>query len=295
MVQAQAGVASRAQLTALGLTPSHVRWAVSDGRWQLFGRYVVVLGNAPLTAEQREWVAVLMPGKPAPLAGPSAAAAAGLRGFESEQVHVVVHHSTHVGAPAWVKIHESRRFSPADVAPATRPPRTRASRAVVDAATWSDRPRRACAILCAAVQQRIVTVAQLETELRAAGHIRHVAVMREIVGDIGGGGHTLAEIDLAALARRAGLPPPRRQRLRREASGRVRWVDAEFDLPDGTELVVEVDGSAHMQIDSWLGDSDRQNEIVIGGRPVLRFPSITIRLDAQRVVDQLRRMLHAHS
>jgi hypothetical protein len=236
-----------------------------------------------------------MPGKPAALAGLSAAASAGLRRFECEQVHVVVRHATHVGAPAWVKIHESHRFTPDDVERGTRPPRTRTPRAIIDAATWSDRPRRACTILCAAVQQRLVTAGQLEDELRVAGPVRHVAIMRDILGDIGGGGHTLTEIELGSLARSAGLPPPRRQRLRREGGGKVRWLDAEFDLPDGTVLVVEVDGAAHMQIESWVDDSDRQNEIVIGGQPVLRFPSLTIRLNEQRVVDQLSRMRHAHS
>lgn len=295
LVQLQQGVASRTQLAALGMTPSHVRWAVSDGRWQTFGRSVVVLGNMPLTQEQRLWVAVLMPGKPAALAGLSAAAVGGLRRFESERVHVLVRHATHVAAPAWVKIHESRRFSATDIAHGNGPPRTRTARSIIDAATWSDRARWACAMLCAAVQQRIVTAAQLEHELRVAGPIRHVAAMRDILGDIAGGGHTLAEIDLGPLAHKAGLPSPRRQRLRREAGGKVRWLDAEFDLPDGKVLAVEVDGSAHMQVESWLDDSDRQNEVVIGGQPVLRFPSITVRLNEQRVIDQLRRMRLAHS
>jgi hypothetical protein len=248
-----------------------------------------------VTAEQREWIAVLMPGKPAALAGLSAAAAAGLRRFEPEKIQVVVRHATHVGAPAWIKIHESRRFGPSDIAPAVSPPRTRAPRAIIDAATWSDRPRRACTILCAGVQQRVVTAGELQDELRLAGRIRHVAIMRTILGDIAGGGHTLAEIELGGLAQRAGLLPPRRQRLRREPGGKVRWLDAEFDLPDGTALVVEVDGAAHTQVESWLDDSDRQNEIVIGGQPVLRFPSLTVRLNEQRVIDQLRRMRVAHS
>ena len=166
---------------------------------------------------------------------------------------------------------------------------------MIDAATWSKWPRRACAILCAAVQQRLVTAEQLEAELQLAGHVRHVQIMRAILGDIGGGGHTLAEIDLGPLARRAGLPAPRRQRLRRESGGKVRWLDVEFDLPDGTVLVVEVDGAVHIQPESWWDDADRQNEVVIGGQPVLRFPSLVIRLTEQRVVDQLRRMRVAHT
>jgi hypothetical protein len=294
LASARGGVLTRRQLASAGVTEAQVRSAVAAKRWRGFGRGVIALQNAPLTHLQREWVAVLLPDKAAALAGLSAAAAAGLRGFEPDRVHILVAHDTQTGLPAWVKVHESRRFSPADMAPGSNPPRVRTPRAVIDAATWSKAPRRACAILCAAVQQRLVTAQQLETELRRAGRVRHVAMMREILGDIAGGGHTLAEIDLGTPARRAGLGPPRRQRLRRELGGKIRWLDAEFDLPEGTALAVEVDGAMHLQPDSWWDDAARENKVVIGGQPVLRFPSLVIRLDPARVTDQLRRMRLAH-
>lgn len=295
LIDRQTGVATRRQMSNAGFTAHDIETAAKARRWRTFGRNVVVLQNAPLTAEQQQWVAVLLPGKPAALAGLSAAAAAGLRGFEPQKVHVLVEHATEVRAPGWIKLHESRRFSIGDINDAAFPPRTRTARSTVDAAAWSRYPRRACAILCAAVQQRLVTPDQLEEELRVAGRVRHVAIMRSILGDIAGGGHTLAEIDLGPLARRAGLGPPRRQRLRREWDGKVRWLDVEFDLPDGTVLVVEIDGRGHLEVENWLDDADRDNEVVIDGRSVLRFPSITVRLNGGRVIDQLRRMRLAHS
>lgn len=203
-------------------------------------------------------------------------------------------HDTSTRLPSWVKVHESRRFSAADVRRAHGPPRTATSRSIIDAATWSGSARRACGLLCAAVQRRLTTPGRLSRELRDAGAIRHVAIMRAILGDISGGGHTLAEIDLAPLARQAGLPPPRRQALRREPGGRARYLDAEFDLPDGTVVAVEVDGAVHLQPAAWWDDMSRQNELVIGGRLVLRYPSLTIRLEPHAVVDQLRRITIAH-
>lgn len=256
---------------------------------------MIVVHNGQLTEPQRRWVAVLLPEKLVALAGPTAAAAAGLQGFEAERVHVVVPHDTHVRVPSWIKLHESRRFGPRDALMSAGIPRTRPSRALVDTATWSRRPRRACAVLCAGVQQRLVTPEALETELRRAGAVRHVAIMRAILGDIAGGGHTLAEIDLGPLAYRAGLPPPRRQVLRREPNGKIRYIDVEFDLPDGTVLAVEIDGAMHLRPLSWWDDMDRQNEIVIGRRPLLRYASVTVRLDKERVVDQLRRMRLAYT
>ena len=291
VAELQSGVMARSQLRALGCTLSQVRAQTSARRWRTFGRNVVVLSNAPLTQQQREWVAVLLPGKPTALAGLSAA----LRGFEPDQVHIVVRHATHAKFPRWVKIHESRRFDESDILQASAPARTSTGRALIDAATWSPWPRRACAILCAGVQQRLVTAEHLLRELRIARRVRHAAIMRDILGDIGGGGHTLAEIELGPLAMRVGLPPPRRQALRREASGKVRWLDAEFDLPDGTVLCVEVDGGVHQQTETWWNDLDRQNEIVIGRRPILRYPSLVLRAAPERVEDQLRRMRMAYS
>ena len=97
------------------------------------------------------------------------------------------------------------------------------------------------------------------------------------------------------LCARAGLPRLRRQVLRREPSGKTRYLDAEFDLPDGTVLAVEIDGAVYLQPESWWDDSARQNEVVIAGRPMLRLPSLTVRLDGPAVVDQLRRMRLAHA
>lgn len=289
----QHGILSRHQLRAAGFGKDHVRAAVQARRWQAFGRQVVVLHNATLTARQREWIAVLFAGKPAALAGLTAAAA-GLAGFATDRVHVVVAGDSKATWPSWVQVHNSQRFSPRDIQANTSPPRTRIARAVVDAAAWTADTRRACAIVCAAVQQRLTTADRLTAELRHAGAVRHAAALRALLGDIAGGGHTLAEIGLATLARRAGLPPPRRQVLRREPGGRARYLDAEFDLADGTMLAVEIDGSVHLEPLTWWDDMVRQNELTISRHLTLRFGSMAIRLAPDLVVDQLRRIRQAH-
>lgn len=294
LLESQCGVATRQQLLAYGITAARIAANIAALRWRAVGRHVVVLSNAPLTDAQRSWVAVLLLEKPCALAGASASSAAGLVGFEPERVHILVAHGTHVALPTWVKVHESRRFSVADVNPVALPPRTRTPRSLIDAAAWSSNPRRACAILCGGVQQRIVTTQALAIALPAAGRVRHARIMREILGDISGGGHTLAEIDFGALAERAGFAPPRRQVLRREPSGRVRYLDVELDLPDRTRVVVEIDGAAHQQVLQGSDDMTRQNEIVIHGVPVLRYSSLTVRLDGARVVEQLARMRARH-
>lgn len=290
----QSGVVTREQLHDAGFSKEHVRAAVAARRWQAIGRRVVLLHNGTMSLPQQRWAAVLLPGKPAALAGLTSAAEAGLVGFEDTRIHVVVADDSNARYPSWVAVHNSRRFVAADGARNGGIPRTKPARSVIDAAAWQPYPRRAAALLCAAVQQRVTSAWALERDLTAAGAVRHVSVMRDVLGDVGGGAHTLDELDLGPLARRAGLPTPRRQTVRQEPGGRRRYVDAEFDLPDGQLLVVEIDGAVHLRPQTWWDDMARQNELVIGGSPVLRFSSTDIRLEPQRVVDQLRRVHHAH-
>jgi very-short-patch-repair endonuclease len=56
-------------------------------------------------------------------------------------------------------------------------------------------------------------------------------------------------------------------------------------------VCVEVDGGLHREAGSWRRDLDRQNQIVLDGLTVLRFPSITVRLHPEIVIDQLARAL----
>ncbi len=294
LVAAQHCVVTRAQLTRYGYGPASVRAAINARRWQAFGRRVVVLHNADLSPAQRPWVAVLMLDQPAALCGLTAAEHAGLSGFETPLVHLVVSRACDAELPGWARVHNSRRFEPADIHPGAMLARTRIERSLIDAAAWSTAPRRACAILCSGVQQRLVRADGLRDELARVGMVRHRRIMCAVLGDIAGGAHTLDEIDLAPLGRRAGLPAPRRQALRRERSGRARYVDAEFDLPDGQTLLVEVDGAVHLKPLGWWDDMSRHNELAIDGNTLLRFDSVTMRLNPAVVVRQLARMRLAH-
>jgi very-short-patch-repair endonuclease len=109
--------------------------------------------------------------------------------------------------------------------------------------------------------------------------------------DIAGGAEALSEIDFARLCRRHGLPMPLRQVVRREASGRRRFVDALWRRPDRRTVVAEVDGALHLVARRWWDDQLRQNELVLSDAIVLRFPSVVVRAEPGIVVDQLRRAL----
>jgi hypothetical protein len=275
-------VVSRAQLVLCGFDADAVRRRLATGRWQALG-LAVVLHGGPVTPRQRQWAAILAAPGPVALGGRTAAIAYGLRGFETDMIDVIVPASTKPVAIPGVRWRRSRRFQRGDVTRVRGIPVVTAPRAVIDAAAWTPAPRVACALVAAAVQQRVVRVANLRRALVQAGKVRHCDTLAAILADIEGGADSLAEIDFSRLARKAGLPPPIRQSIRLDSAGRRRYLDADF----GT-FAVEVDGGLHLRAQNYWDDARRQNELVLGGDRILRFPSIAIRLEEDVVIAQLR-------
>jgi hypothetical protein len=279
----QDGVVTRRQLRELGHDVDAVGAQIAAGRWQPLGRSVVVLHNGPLTVRQQRWGAVLAQRRAA-LAGITAAQEYGLVGFDDTRVHVLVESGARPHQLPGVQLHLSRRFDPSDLHPGRELPTVRLERALVDAASWTPAPRKACAVLAAAVQQRLTTAERIRPELRAAGRANHHRLLSHVIDDIEGGAQSFAEIDIGGLARLAGLPPPRRQSFRFDRAGRRRWLDAEFD-----GLFVEIDGALHLRPLHYWDDMERQNDlVVVTGKPVLRFATVGIRLAPDTVVAQLR-------
>jgi hypothetical protein len=284
----QADVFSRKQLLDAGLSPGRLAAQVSAGRWQAPTSTVYVLHNGPLTERQRWWVATLAVG---PLAGRTAMSAWGVTGWPSDHVEVLVARGSTPELPMGIrlKVHESRRFSSDHVHPAREPQRVPIERAAIDAAAWTPKPRHACGLLAAVVQQRKTTAPKLLEELRGAGAVRHVRVLRAGLHDLAGGAEALSEVDLARVCRRYGLIVPERQVIRLDPSGRRRYLDARVSAPNGRSVLVEVDGALHLLVSSYWQDMQRLNEMVIGGNRVLRFPSVALHVDEETVGNQLRR------
>jgi len=286
----QAGVATIEQLVGQGLTESVVRAQVAARRWQRQGARCVVAHNHLLSRPEQMWVAVLDPVGLTALAGMTALETAGFRFFgrEVERIHVVVRRGARYHRMPGVTIHESRRFEPQDVDRRRGIPSTEPARSALDAAAWQPHPRYACGVLAAVVQQRLCTATELSEQLRFVGRIRHKQPIRLALLDIAGGAEALSELDIGVLCRRHGLVEPVRQRVRRDPSGRRRYLDCEWDLPDGSVVVLEVDGSHHFEAAHWEADMKRERLVVISRRRVLRCTANEARHDQQAVAADLR-------
>jgi len=280
---AQAGILSRRQLAVAGATVDVVRSNVVAGRWAALSGRAIATHNGPLSEEQKAWFAVLDGGDRCVLAGLSALHGQGLRGFPVERIQTVVPFG---GRPARHELYVrrvSRRLTADDRHPVRRPPMMRIGPAVVDALENTALPLRGCALMAAVVQQRIMRATDLRPLLTAAHTLPNRAIYLAVAGDIEGGAQSLTEIDFRPLARLAGLPKPSYQAVRVDRFGRRRYLDADFG-----PFAVEIDGAVHLKPLTWWEDTWRLNEVTIGGKPTLRFPSVGIYLHRARVVDQLR-------
>jgi hypothetical protein len=288
----QRGVATRSQLVELGLTYRYIDHQVAAARWREYGRRTIVLHNTSPSRTQLMWLAVLDATQPAALASHTALEAAGFRGFadEARLVHVIVERGSEYARMPSVKVHESRRFGAEDLVVAPGPPRVSNARGAIDAGAWQRWARFACAMMAAVVQQGMCSAEQLRDELETCGAIRHRRAMRLALLDITDGAQSLGELDIGRLCRRYGLAPPDRQRLRKDSTGRTRYLDCEWTLANGDVVVLEVDGQHHMDVEHWTADMKRERKIVIGRRWVLRASTVEVRLDGAELAADLAAM-----
>jgi hypothetical protein len=290
----QAGVLTSAQARAAA-GRSAVRSHLRQRRWRVVCRGLLSTHNGPLTHRQQLWVAVLVAGRGARLAGATSAAEHGVTGLRGEPLHVLVpadrNRSTRLPAlpadMAGVHVHRSAVL-PERHCQVGRPPRTAIARSVIDAAAWAVTDRAALAVVASACQQRRVEPAPLRAVLAMFPRIRRRRLVMALLDDIEGGADALSEIDFKVLCRRSGLPVPTLQHRRTDAGGRVRFLDAYW--PDHN-LHVEIDGAHHMEVRHWAADMLRQNQLWLAGDRILRFPAWLVRTDPAAVVTQLRAAL----
>jgi hypothetical protein len=296
LLAVQSGVLTTAQAVdhlGRGVVRGHVRL----GRWRQVCRGTLVTHNGRLERSQQLWVAVLVAGPGALLAGVTAMTEAGVRGLREDAIRVLIPAARNrtVRLPKLpadmppVRVHRSRVL-PDEHRTAGRPPRTTVPRSVIDAAVWARGADHARTILAAACQQRRVVPADVFAVLAETPTVRRRGLIRSTLADIDGGSESLSEIRFVDLCRRHGLPTPDRQQRRRDAYGRVRYLDV-YWKPWGVHA--EVDGAHHMDPAHWAADMLRQNRLWIEGDRVLRFPAWLVRERPDEVAAQLRAALRA--
>lgn len=285
--EAQSGLLARRQLTALGVDWDRVQRELRAGRWRERTPRVVSTFTGDLTADQWRWLGVLHAGPRSLLGGLTAAARHGLVGWDRREVTVLVDDELSFEPVPGVRFFRSRR--PFEVLRDPRPgvPSARLEHALLLWAGYDAQLRAAHGVLAAAVQQRLTTPARLGIALDELRPLRRAGGFRVLLADIEGGVHSGAERDVARMCRAHALPLPARQVARLDADGRRRWTDCEWVLPDGTVLVLEVDGSFHREVAQWTADLRRQRRLTRPGHVVLRCSAFEVRHEPAEVARDL--------
>jgi hypothetical protein len=291
LAKAQERVASRVQLRGLGWSDGQIEHEIRYGRWHAPTWGVVAMQNAPLSYDQRLWLGVLHAGDGAVLTHLTSCRRAGLEWKgDDETIHVLTTKGDLVDPIEGYFFHQTRRPYGQWVRPVpSGPPRLPIEHSALLTAERDRYVRRAVGLLAASVQQRLTTADRLIITARQIRKLRHGAIFLPLLDDIAGGAQSFAEIDVGRLCGRAGLAQPTRQAVRTDNDGRRRYLDCEWQLPDGRLVALEVDGSFHLQVGNWWSDMKRERAVVLSRTTVLRCATIELRLEAWEVMSDLRR------
>lgn len=277
VAESQCGVLSESTLRELRVTRAFVRNQVRAGRWAERTSSVYTTTTGPLSRGQLLSVALEHAGPRALLGGLTATELLGMRNWARDEVTVLVDQPLSFDPIEGVRYFRTRRSLAAMRHPTQSPRTARVEPAVLLFAAHEPSNRTALAAVTATVQQRLTTPAKLLEWTRVLRPLRRASAIRDLLADVSGGSQSLAEIDVLRLCRAWGLVPPRRQKKRRDRSGRSRFTDCEWDLPDGRVLVLEIDGGFHIDVENYTDDVQRHRGLTTDRRVVVRCTTYEVR------------------
>lgn len=286
LATAQEGLISWAQLRALGVSRSFVRSQLHARRWQQVTRRAFCTTTGPLSPGQQLWLGVLHPGGDALIGGLTALKIAGLRGWDREKVSVLVHNQDSFEDVPGFDFFRSRR--PIDGFAGTGDlPVCRVEPAALIFAGYERNQRTAHGLLAACVQQRLTTPRALAEWVDRLRPLRRARQFRALISDLDCGVHSLAERDVRKACRLFRVAQPVSQRRRRDRSGRVRFTDCEWKLPDGRTLILEVDGAFHDDVLQAMDDRARDRKLTNERTVVIHCSAYEIRYLPESVMEDL--------
>lgn len=287
LIADQAGMVARRQLNEHGVDADRVRNRLESGRWVERTPRVISTTTGRLHRDQWLWLAVLHAGPRSMLANLSAAQRHGLERWERPWVSVMVDDELSFEPVVGIDFFRSRR--PFDLLKSPKPgiPSCQLEPAVLLWAGYEAANRAAHGILAACVQQRLTNAARMIEWIDLLHPLRRAKAFKRTMSFVDAGAHSGAELELGRLCRRFSIPPPNRQTRRRDRTGKIRWTDAEWDLPDGTVIVLEVDGGFHLDILQAGDDYKRARRITTRSRIVIRCTAYELAHEALEVATDL--------
>jgi very-short-patch-repair endonuclease len=260
----QAGLFTRRQARACGLSAYRVRQRLRSGEWRSVLGTVLAPATLPLTASVRDRAAQLaVPGSV--LAGPAAARCWDLPVRDPRTFLVVGPHANPVfrGAEPFFETIDGRDVTVWDGILITSRPRT-----VVDCLRVL-RGREALDLLDRALQAGWIDIEDLAERVRRLARHRGAPRLVRLLHAVSAGSRSAGERLLAALLRRGAITGWELNGAIADERGPIGVGDVVFRA---ARVVIEVDGWAfHVSPDRFQRDRERQNRLVAAGWTVLRF------------------------
>ena len=216
----------------------------------------------------------------------SAAGARGLKRWEREEITILVSNPLSFSPLSGYRFFRTRRpykvlLGAGDL------PVCRLEPAVLMFAAHEPHLRTALGAVTATVQQRLTTSHALAVWLDRLAPLRRSRDLRALLVDVSAGAHSMAEVDLRQACRTYGVQPPRSQQPRTDSRGRRRYTDAEWLLPDGRVLVLEVDGGFHDDVMQATEDRVRNRRLTNERRSVVQCAAWELRHEPWEVIQDL--------
>lgn len=286
LAETQAGLLSHRQLRELGVSRGEIRNHLRVGRWAVRSAEVVSTTTGPLSAEQALWLGVLHGGPTAMVGALNAATRRGLKRWHREEITILVGNPLSFEPLPGYRFFRTRR--PYKVLLGSGElPTCRLEPAVLMFAAHEPHLRTALGAVTASVQQRLTTTDALDSWIDRLAPLRRSRDLRALLTDVSDGAHSMTEVDLRKACRTYGVEPPRSQRRRTDRRGRKRYTDAEWLLPDGRVLVLEVDGAFHDDVMQASEDRVRNRRLTNARRVVVQCSGFELRHEPWEVIQDL--------
>ena len=263
----QAGVLSRSQAMAAGLTRSQVVHAVRSGRWRRLHPGVYATFSGPLPFATRLWAGLLHAGPNAVASHATAGYLQGLVDAEPSAVEVSVPDAHRVVRRSGLRVHRSRRHE-LRRHPARSVPQTLIEDTVLDLSEGCVREDDVVGWLTRACQRRLTSPVRLRAAVARRARLRHRRLVQEILDDVATGVASPLERRYARDVEQAHSLPRSDRNAPAVIRGVRRYRDARYRRQRTT---VQLEGLAYHPEDESARDDARDNAAVIDGDAVLRY------------------------
>lgn len=285
----QAGVVTRRQALASGLTADAIRGRLARRSWRRLLPGTLYIWPTEATAETRAWAGVLYAGANAVLTGAEAAARYGVRYLpRGATIHVLVPAGATARSRDWLRVTETRRPTLPRLSRGL--PVAASERAVTDTARSMTDLAAVRAMVADSVQRGICRIDELRVELED-GPRRGSRLLRLVLDEVSRGARSAPEAALLTALLATGLPEPLCNVPIRDPRGAVVAIP-DFQFAD-VRLAVEVDSREwHLSPAAWEHTMRRHNSLTALGWTVLHFPPSRIRDDLPGVLAEIAATYH---